>query len=54
MMHHWLDLSFEEIAAVSYYGETADALRQRYHRAMKKLLERRKQDEIKQKKRLQN
>ena len=37
MVHHWLELSFEEMAENRMDDLSADVLRQRYHRAMKKL-----------------
>ncbi len=37
MIHHWLELSFEEMAEWRIDGMTAETLRQRYHRAMEKL-----------------
>ncbi len=37
MVHDWLELSFEEMAERRIDGLTAETLRQRYHRAMKKL-----------------
>jgi DNA-directed RNA polymerase specialized sigma24 family protein len=37
MVHHWLELSFEEMAEWRTDGMTAETLRQRYHRAMEKL-----------------